>query len=218
MAIAFDAASGTNVFGNSGSAKTVSLTIGGGSNRVVVALVSMRFAQSVSAITFNGVAMSLAKVQDDTTTFKTYIYYLLEANLPSAGTYTLSVTPSAATWGGIACLSLSGVKQSAPEATDGGFSSTAVASWSNQIATLSAGAWVIDAVACNDRTFTPNGSQVERFDFMDATTAGQYMSTLITTTAGTYNMGETPSTSTAYAQAIVAFAPFVETSNFFLFF
>lgn len=206
--ITLDAVSGTTTFANSAATKSVSLVLGSGSNRMVVGFVPIVTA-TPSTIQFNGVNMTLAKSKSNTAASpkRGYIYYILEANLPVAGTYNFSVTPSAACRGGIYCLSLFGVAQSAPEATGEGSSDAGVASWLNNITTLTDGAWIFDCNCGNDRTFAPTSPQVERFDFKDSTATGHAGSSKEFATAGATTMGQTPDASTDYAQAIAAFAP-----------
>lgn len=221
MGIALDALSATNTFANNAVAKTAALTIGGGSNRALVAFVGIRDA-TVSAITFNGVALSLPGAfpiaNGGTANLRSYIYYLLDASLPAAGTYNLSVTPSVACWGNICCVSLTGVRQIAPEATGSGFSTGTPASWANNITPLSAGAWIFEASFSNDRTFTPDGAQTERFDFKDGTAHALAVSSKELAIPALTTMGQTPNSGTPYAQAIAAFAPALPTAGFFQFF
>jgi len=99
---------------------------------------------------------------------QTVIYYMLDEDLPSSGTYTVSVTYAGAvdkrSGGGI---SLEGVDQSAPEATanDGTNSNTI----SSSITTQTDGAWAVDVVCINygygDASWTTTTSgMVERWD------------------------------------------------------
>lgn len=98
MSIALDATSALVKWSNSGAEKTTSLTIGGGSNRAVIGFFSWRNA-GVTTVKFNGVAMNLAKSKYNTSanSKRAFIYYLLEADLPSAGTYNFAVDPDATT-------------------------------------------------------------------------------------------------------------------------
>ena len=206
MTIALDAVSSTQTFNASSATRTVSLTIGGGSNRLIVAFVPMYGSVAPSVVNFDGSAMTLAtsKVEGS---YRAYIYYMLESSLPSAGTYNLSVTPSTSARGGIFCLSLTGVAQQPPEAIATGSSATAQSSWSRSITTLTDGAWVFDCNTGNDRSFTPTSPQIQLFDFLDGTISGHVGSRKDVPTAGATSMGQTPSASTPYAQSVAAFAP-----------
>ena len=208
MPISLDALSATNTFANSASAKTAALALGSGGNRIVVAFIGIRDA-TPSTITFNGVAMTLgiSVANGGTPNFRSYIYYLLNASLPAAGTYDLSVTPSVACWGNIACLSLFGVRQVALEAAGSGSSTGTPTSWANSITTLSNYAWIVEASFSNDRTFTPTSPQIERFDFKDGSATGIGVSSKEFVTAGATTMEQTPDTGTAYAQVLAACAP-----------
>lgn len=218
MAITVENLSATNTFANSGSAKTASLTIGGNSNRIVVAFIGMGGA-TPSTVTFNGVNMTLGKSESNTeaTAKRSYIYYMLESSLPSAGSYNLSVTPSAACYGNICCFGIYGALQEAPHATGGGNSNSAAASWANNITPTKNDSLILEVSFANDRTFTPTSPQVEMFDFKDGSATGFGVSRKELTTAALTTMEQTPSSSTAYAQALVALAPAVD-SGFFLFY
>ena len=204
MAITFDAISGTNTFANSGAAKTVTLTIAEDAD-LVVAVFSVNAVPD--AITFDGTGMTLAKAKSNGAGLLAQVYYMLKADLPGAGTYTLSIDPSAASFGAMGCFSLIGVKQAAPEATGEGSSTSSQASWANNITSITDGAWGVDAIGLNDRTGTVDGGQVERFDVLDGSAQGMFASTKPIASAGLTTMGWTPSTASPYAQAIAAFAP-----------
>jgi len=166
VAISLDAVSGTNSFGNSAAAKTVSLSLGSGNNRIVVAGMGINNNSGFSpAPTFNGTTMTAA-VSLYNSGYYGGLYYLLDASLPSAGTYSLSVDPVVAGRGGIWCLSLFGVKQVAPEATNssGGVTSTTL---STSITTLTNNAWLVDFLIDTDVSVAPAGGQTERFDLRD---------------------------------------------------
>lgn len=214
MAIAFDAVSTTNTFGASAAAKTVSLTIGSGSNRMVIALIGIDNNGGFSPTpTFNGQTMTLAGTANNGILY-VYIYYILEANLPAAGSYILSIDPVTAGSGGIWCVSLSGVAQQAPEATGTGNNAGSVASWSNSVTTLTANAMAVDISMSYDRTFTPSAGQTERADFKDSTAYGMCGSTKPIAAVGASSLGWTPDVSAPYAQFIAAFAEYVApTSN-----
>lgn len=210
----FGAKSGTNTFGNSSAAKTVSLSLGTENNRILIAFVTIINDATVSSITFNGVAMSTAKFQSNAEAAATRknagIYYLLNASLPSSGTYNLSVTPSKACYGGIACFYIYDAAQEAPT-TSGNSTTSSVSNWTNSIVTTKDDCFIVDVNSINDRTFTPTSPQIEEFDFLDGTTAGQAISRKTSSSAGSINMGQTTSASTPYAQAIAAFAGIVTT-------
>lgn len=207
-AITLDAVSGVTLFANSNIERTTSLVLGSGANRAVVGFVSLH-TSALTTVRFNGVAMTLAKQKfsGGTPDMRTYIYYMLDADLPAAGTYNFAVDPEVAGRGGIYCLSLFGVKQDVPDATGEGASTTSVSSWANSITTVTPGAWIFDCNCANDRTFTPTSPQTERFDFVDSTISGHAGSSKEQASAGATTMGQTPSSATAYAQAIAAFAP-----------
>lgn len=224
MSITLDDVSGTNTFAASSSAKSVSHAIGSGANRLLIALIGIRIA-TLSSVTFNGTAMNLVSgfpiASGGTPDFRLYIYYLLDASLPSAGTYNLTATPSGSGgYGVMGCLSVFGAKQDAPEATGSGSSTSSQSYWANNITTLTNGAWIFELSQGYDRTFTPTTPQTEIFDVKDGTNTGVGASRKEFATAGATTMGQTPNSSTPYAQGIVAFAPFVDSygGNFFPYF
>lgn len=185
--ITFGAKSGTNTYAGSTSAKTVSLALGGESNRILIACISQSWQATPSAVTFNGSNMTLADSETGGTRYAS-IYYMLEASLPGAGTYNLSVDPDVATRGGICCLYIYGAKQQAPEVATS-FTNTVSSPISNSITTLTNNAFVVDVLnILSVSGLTVSGGQTEQFDFIDDTTCTA-VSTKVATTAGSNSMG-----------------------------
>jgi hypothetical protein len=155
------------------TASNAACEIYGWPNRVVVAAVSFNdVSTGVTACTFDGVAMHPMTAQ--TATFASVLdgvqwFYLLESELPAAGTYTLSATVDGATGTcSITGFCLYNVNQSNPEA-EGGGNGTGT-SLSANITTLTAGAWVCDCLFNDSSTddATPNAGQYELADAGDA--------------------------------------------------
>jgi len=211
MAITYDnVSSGT---GSAVSPKTVSHTIGSGSNRILVVATQIENTTeiAITGITYNSVAMTKIdhRTSSDTAIMRVELWYILEANLPSTGAYDISVTwasaPAQCIVGGI---SLAGVAQQAPEASAGntvGASDTITA----DITTLTNGAWIVDSVGCGNQgtNYTAN-NQTERYDTTVGTTVRGGGSTREVVSAGLVTNSWTFST-TANRQALfgAAFAP-----------
>lgn len=96
--------------------------------------------------TYNGVAMTKAREDLFSDPFEQYsaIFYMLDASLPSAGSYNVQVTTSGAQHVGGGSVDLTGVNQGAPEATAGSNAGNG-SSFSDNITTLSDNALVLDA-------------------------------------------------------------------------
>jgi hypothetical protein len=134
------------------------------------------------------------------------IWYMLEANLPSAGTYNVSVTLGGSSTNVIiAATSVAGAKQQAPESTRSKDCSGA-SSCQRFIATLSDNAWIFDIMGVSSSTsLTPDISQTERWDRSLA--AG---STKLQEVAGSTPMvWSFGGTMAQAAIAVVAFAPHI---------
>ncbi|MFW6155499.1 MAG: PKD domain-containing protein, partial [Planctomycetota bacterium] len=150
--IAFDAA--TCAADTSTASLSWTHTIGAGDDRLLVVGVEnedeVAADMVVSAVTYDGIAMTLVDGSQATvgssTMNNTALYYLLDADLPAAGAYTVEVTYAGVNTRHCAgAISLANVAQQAAEAVatnaDGSASSI-----STSITTLTDGAWVIDAV------------------------------------------------------------------------
>ena len=189
-------------------------TIGSGSNRLLVVGVSIEHSASgptVTSITYNG--QGLTKIDSRGITNDYYgraeLWYSLEANLPSAGTYTIVVnTPSTPEELIAGAISLNGVTQQAPEAKAES-SADYVDTISSSITTLTDGAWLVDAVHSGmEYGYTPNSGQTERYDRAGgANTSRLASSTKEVAVAGSTTMGWTQSGANRQAQEVAAFAP-----------
>jgi hypothetical protein len=157
MAIALDAsASGVNNTPAIPISLNVSHTIGGGAKRLVVVCAMVRSSTDFATldyttITYDGTAMSLAATAANARS-RSSIYYLLDASLPAAGTYTVAVTANGTTVNlrdlEVQVYSFTGAKQSAqPDATNTYQDNTGGSSISKNITTVAANAWIVDALA-----------------------------------------------------------------------
>src|SRR6185295_19053743 len=99
-AISFDAASRAATTSTGRTSLSWSHTLGGGSDRMVVVGVAVEDTTTadanVTSVTFNGVALTAvpgSKINGGGTgIIQTQLFYLLNASLPAAGTYTVTVT------------------------------------------------------------------------------------------------------------------------------
>ncbi len=169
---------------------------------------------TVDTVTYNGVALTKATSAVTVTTWEmnVEIWYMLEADLPDAGTYTVEVTTDGQTYnktGG--AISLYNVLQTAPEATNTQISNVGQTTFNTSITTVTDGAWVIDVIGSGapSTTFTTNQTgQVEQYDSGtepdNSTGAG---STKHVATAGSTTMGWNITGSNRLAHALAAFAP-----------
>lgn len=211
MAIALvgSVATGTAATGTSVSATH---TLDAGSNRIVLACVTTFDAfggGTVSGVRYDtagaNTAMTLSHLgtQAVSATLRSYIYYLLEANLPSTGSKTVTATIDGGfSNSAIAVLTLSGANQSAPikfldtgTGKDGYYSTdAAVDNASFTLTTSYANSWIVDStIAGTAITAAPGAGQTERWDFQSSgmTALG---STYPTTTTGNYTVSWTGTT------------------------
>ena len=204
--ISFDNVSSTTSTANP---MTLSHTIGGGTARLLVVGISAECNDgiTVTGVTYNGQPLTkAASVQADTGTVGTAdLWYLLEADLPAAGAYNVEVTTSGYTAKSVGAISLAGVAQQAPEASN---TNTNVGPdyISTSITTLTDGAWVVDVVEQgNASAFTADGGQTERYQEIAGSSNGA-ASTKEMATAGATSMGWSASAN-RLAHVVAAFAP-----------
>lgn len=116
MAIAFDAATSFNGGASQVSSVTFAHTVGSGANRILVVGVALRngTGQSVTGVTYNGVAMTSAGVAINGTTVRTSLWTLVN---PASGTHDVVVSMSAAAVVAGGAHSYTGVDQTTPIGT-----------------------------------------------------------------------------------------------------
>jgi len=149
--------------------------IGGGDNRVLVVALAAEddndIDLAISSVKYNNVEMNVVPDSNVTvgtgTKVKTVLYYLLEEDLPEPGYHTVAVLYAAndvaQRLGG--SISRANVAQQAPEAVVTN-SNTGQDTISTNITTVTANAWVVDVVACDDQgSFsTTTGGMTEQWD------------------------------------------------------
>jgi hypothetical protein len=213
-AITFDNASSAS---NSTPGTTLSWshTIGSGSNRMlIIGVCGLDTSTSdlvISSVKYNGVNMSFVSGSSVTlttsTSRKTELYYLLNSNLPSAGTYTVTVTYSGDVNNRSAgAISLTGVAQTAREAV--ATNSQSATTISTNITTLTNGAWVVDIVGSGSAgSFTTTTSgMTERWD-VSAGSSSAAGSTKAAPFATTTTMSWEQTGAYRLVHSVAAFAP-----------
>ena len=154
----------------SSSPLTFSHTIGGGDNRLLVVGIGIEGSGTpdVTAVTYNGVALTKANDEISGSSLLAEMWYMLDVDLPSTGSYTVSITATGTITNiNSGACSYTGVKQSAPVATavDDAGDDDEASNISTSITSNTNGALIIDVVA-SDRTNTlnPNAGQTERYE------------------------------------------------------
>lgn len=167
MAWALDAAA-TPVLATTGTTVTVSHTLGGGSNRIVIAG-GGETGRNVTGATYNGVAMT-AVSNPAAGAMEARLFYMLESQLPAAGTYNMVLTFDGTLARGIAhCASFTGVAQVAFQSSAGQTYGN-VSSISDSVTPTSDAALLVALLAVGDpRTITPTGGQGTAISILDGT-------------------------------------------------
>lgn len=171
---------------------------------------------SITAATYNSVAMTKANRQNSIGAATTEIWYLVN---PASGTNSLSVTLSgSAGFYDAVAISYSGVDQSTPMDATAVGQSVASGSTSNSlsITTVTNGAVVVDCVNAGAApTLTVGGSQTKDVDNTNTNSDKFGVSHQLKTTAGittmTWNFG--PSTGGASALSVAALRPIIAPSG-----
>jgi len=198
-----------------GSTLSFTHTIGSGQNRLLaVGIQSENPSGSMSnliitSIRYNGANLLKAGhtyIDEGANVLAVELWYLLEADLPPAGTYTVNITYSGTVQSRSAgAISLENVLQAPPEDVN---SSTVVSSPISTTVSCSDGSWVIDAVGCgNISAFTPAaGGMTKRYE-VSATSNSGAGSTTTALAAGPVPVQWSNDNANALAQVAAAFRP-----------
>lgn len=212
MAISFDANSGPQQ-ATTDTGPSWSHTIGSGSNRILVVCMSwLDPSADISDITYNGVSMTRVTGANagPQNSYFSAIFYMLEANLPTTGAYTVAVTwannPHADYFVG-GGLSFDGVAQAAPEDSDGQIGGTTTTSAS---VTITSGAMIVANAASQDTGGVlglafDSGTETERWDTDQGLLAG-LASTVPDATAGAVGVDATASGNHNCALSVISLA------------
>ncbi len=214
-AIVLDSTSSARVNGN--STLTFNHTINGGADRLLVVGIAVEedaFDADVVAVTYNGAAMTKAidRTVGSTTDMNVELWYMLDVNLPAAGSYPVFIDcPNLAGTSVImaSAISVTGAAQAGPEATasaDDG--ETAATSIQTAITTVTNEAWIFDCVGSGDAHsgFAPDFGQLEKLDVLGQS-ARLAAGTKEKSTAGLETLGWSMPYSARSAYVLAAFAP-----------
>jgi hypothetical protein len=210
--IVFDRATPTMV-GDSAT-HTFDHEIGGDANRLLVVCIGVEGNSSqidITSVQYDGVDMSEAVTHSvgSSLLMNVEIWYMLEADLPAAGTHQVFIDHSGITDIMACAISVSGAAQQGPEATavadDGEAGDSNIQA---SITTLTDGAWVFECVGSGNAIsgFTADTGQQERFD-EEGSSARVAGSTEEVATAGLENQQWSASGSNRLSYVLAAFAP-----------
>jgi hypothetical protein len=181
---------------------SVSHTLGSSTNRAVIAFFCLHGATSytITQAKYNNVNMVLAGSGICPALYSRaiaiYAYYLLEANLPAAGTYTCTFQSSAGYAGGLLVLDLAGVVQSAPSYTATGNSRNPdlTGAYNYTINAAASTTLILDATSTEiNNTNTPDAGQTDVFGTVNETGSTYcWGSRKFASGAGSQTMGWTP--------------------------
>lgn len=204
--ISFDAASNSGNY-NNGTPWQWNHTVASGSDRVLVVVLQIWTGggtpATATSVTYNGVAMTLAKRQSGTD--RSVEIWVL-AN-PDTGTHQISATLSANSYGSGGAVSYQGVDQSTPVNTTGGGAGTSQNS-SQSITTSVNGCEIISGVAGSQSTYSPGNSETERGEGSSTGIVRQFQ-TYSQTTAGSRTVTHNNAyiTTQYHVQALIALQP-----------
>lgn len=214
MAITFDAAS--NGTAASASSESHSHTIGSGSNRQLIHMISTEAASYVAidgtSMTYNGVGLTKrVEQQEGSSTFaKVELWDLPESSLPSAGSYTMASNfYGTCDYIVTGTITLSDVNQtSQPEATNMSSNASSSTSHNTNITTTTDGAWVVDGFGGGTASSltVQDAGQTGRVNTQSASNTGG-VSTEYVATATTANLGWTYSSINRVCHCLAAYAP-----------
>ena len=149
--------------GDAGPVITFDHTIGSDPNRILLVGtaaegIGVAYDIVVTSVTYNGTAMTAAGsgVADNGPGLLGTLHYMLEADLPAAGTYSVVVTYSTGTISAsVAAISLENFAQQAPEAMASGAAPDNTGTLSTDITTTTADAMLVNLVGSGDWRIDP---------------------------------------------------------------
>ncbi|CAA6813629.1 MAG: Unknown protein [uncultured Thiotrichaceae bacterium] len=200
--------------GGGNDAQSVSHVLEAGTNRVVLAAVAIERngTPSITSITYGGVAMNSvagsADIVGSSTKMRTELFYLLDADLPSDGNNTFSVTINGGEMSA-GVVTLSGLKQQAAESVETEASSNYTSSNSLSITTTSSNVVLVDLLGAgaSNGSFDVNSSQTEIWSESANSSRGT-MSAKVVNSAGSHAMSwewDSNSHLNRYSHSLAAF-------------
>jgi hypothetical protein len=194
-----------------GTSNTFAHTVAG-SDRVLYVFVTTRFSDTVTAVTYNGDALSqIATVNNSPDNLVSACVWRLIA--PDTGTNNVVVTFSAARTGECTAVSLTGVHQTTPEGTPATGSDVSGGGFTNPSVVVSSatGELVVDCVGLqNDstsKTLTVGADQTQLEQGSVGTTTSIVGAVSTEPGAASVTMSWTPSTADDWAQVAVPVKP-----------
>lgn len=208
QAVTFDAAS-DSTDQTSTTGFTWNHTVGSGTDRILIVGVSSKDTTDadrvVSGVTFNGVAMTNIRTDDNTGDNVTSDAWYMVA--PPVGTYAVAVSFAGTVSNAIAgAVSFTGVDQSNPIDAQTGGSTSNSSTVSTSIVTTTASTIVMDVFSnSNDSSITPDASQTQRWMDGFPATFGGGASTEAAASAGSVAMDWSGGSSfTDWAHTVIA--------------
>jgi hypothetical protein len=170
---------------------------------------------TITSVTYAGVPMTLVPNSTVITPasswyLQTSLYYMLEADMPLAGTHTVEVTFQGPVTDACAgAVSLRYVQQGPPEASVTNFvADPGGTSIATQITTLTPGVWLVDVVASGDPgTLTATAAGMTQRWQQLATSSDAAGATKLVQTPSLTTMSWNHSTQKRLAHSVAAFAP-----------
>lgn len=202
MAITLDA----TTYGSADNLQTVTIshTIASNSNKLICQASVWGSGRIVTGVTWNGVAMTVAKQIDDAGDSNNASIWYLDS--PTTGTHDMVVTATSSTaWLRAAATSLIGASTGGADSTAGLAYTTQLNGITTSITTVAASCWVFDAILDQNNAMTEVSPQVNNFNSVtDNTSLGSYKTDVA---AGSNSMGWTWLGLESGAHALAAFAP-----------
>lgn len=182
-----------------------------GSNLILVVTVGVNDltlgSRTVSGITYNSVALTKIRSDDNGGQRRTEVWYLIN---PATGAHTVAVTMGGTCIGiAGASVSFSGAKQSAQADTSNGANTSGTATSSSvALTTTIDGDFIVDCLEtqATSSAWVPGASQTSRYS-LNGTNLDFQVSTRTTTGAGSYTNTWSWTTATTYATTAVAIKP-----------
>lgn len=177
-----ESGSGTHTLG--GLTRTVSFTLSG-TNRCLIVFLHHNNV-TPTGITYNGTAMTSLSTQTTLSVIHLRAYYLLDASLPSNGTYNIVVSLPDGQFCTVGAICLSNVQQTSTFGTVSKSGANNITSLSRSIST-NIDDLCIDAITTST-TNAPNSGQTEFYHVIDATD-GVFCSSYKAGTGSSVTMG-----------------------------
>lgn len=159
--------------GNGAGTYNQSITIAANSNRIVIVCIASRGSAGPSAVTFDGVGMTLFSSETTNSTSQSYVYYTIA---PGTGSKTISITLSGALHSmcatGFSCYNVNQATGLNNATTTSGGAGTTTLSRTVTSATGSLCLSTVAAGGVTDDTFSVGAGETKRSDQIDTAVQG----------------------------------------------